>query len=770
MAGLRVFELARELNLKNNVLIKEMTSIGYNVISHMTILDGNTCEIIRKKFNQFSINNSIRIEDPLEKSQSSLPPDSDKAKVPGKIQGSNSESLPTVDFRVKLNAAIRNAKIEIVGEDDVKNESQANVLIAIIKAFGDSPAGFIYVEPCTTRSTKRPPDILLCHPKVGVLIIEVKGFRIYQIEDIKAGNIYKKTNGVIKPYNPYRQAQDSMFDISDAVRRKIRARQKEPLFNSMVALPDISYIDLKERNYANLLPNDELLLRDEIEDINKLKQKILTLVKNTLNEARKREPLLFEQVNIIKEVFGDSAALKDKRNSRKDIPEDMLGAIIDELACLDKNLSIEQKELSRIAIKGFPRLIRGVAGSGKTIVLSNIVARYFNRCNNSDGLFKQYNYSPKVAVICFNRALVPLLKEKIFNSYHEQTYNIIEEGKIEIIHLMSFLFHLCDGTPLRYLSYKVGDPSYRANKYIEGLEKLKITDIEMYNSLLFDAIFIDEGQDIEPEEYKLLLMLIKEDKYTNEKNLIIFYDDAQNLYTRKRPVWKDIGIDLGKGDRSRIMKECFRNTKEVIELGFNVLIGKQAPDSEAVKNRTYADIKTLKQNDMIEENDEFINIKFTERTFHKPLIKIFKSREEEIQSLTSEVINLIYEHNVRPEDILILFNSESEFKNIDKMIMDKDVNKKIEGFIKPFGDYSDKDDYIFKKKYITISTVYGAKGYDAYIVFILGVDAISTDERGRALFYVGSTRSKLGLCISGIENSNHNLLTEAMKVNNILPQ
>ena len=80
------------------------------------------------------------------------------------------------NWQQDLYGAIRKAKIRVVGQDDVKNEAQARVAIAVIEAYGDSPAGFVYIEPYTARSTKRPPDILLCHPDVGVLVIEVKGY------------------------------------------------------------------------------------------------------------------------------------------------------------------------------------------------------------------------------------------------------------------------------------------------------------------------------------------------------------------------------------------------------------------------------------------------------------------------------------------------------------------------------------------------------------------------------------------------------------------
>jgi len=60
-----------------------------------------------------------------------------------------------------------------------------------------------------------------------------------------------------------------------------------------------------------------------------------------------------------------------------------------------------------------------------------------------------------------------------------------------------------------------------------------------------------------------------------------------------------------------------------------------------------------------------------------------------------------------------------------------------------------------------MSTVPGAKGYDAHVVFLAGADTFRDDEAGRASFYVAATRAKLRLYISGLKS---NLLTEVQQV------
>ncbi|MGH9425516.1 MAG: ATP-binding domain-containing protein, partial [Terriglobia bacterium] len=85
-------------------------------------------------------------------------------------------------------------------------------------------------------------------------------------------------------------------------------------------------------------------------------------------------------------------------------------------------------------------------------------------------------------------------------------------------------------------------------------------------------------------------------------------------------------------------------------------------------------------------------------------------------------------------------------------------------FIRPFGENDDdKDQYILQPGKMTISTVSGAKGYDAPIVFIVGADQFGTDTEGRAGFYVAATRATLLLQVSGVEGRN-SLLEEAAEI------
>jgi len=63
----------------------------------------------------------------------------------------------------------------------------------------------------------------------------------------------------------------------------------------------------------------------------------------------------------------------------------------------------------------------------------------------------------------------------------------------------------------------------RAKALCAAFDKLDFTTKE---SLLFDAIYIDESQDLIPAEFEFLLRLARKEK-DGKQTFILFYDNAQ---------------------------------------------------------------------------------------------------------------------------------------------------------------------------------------------------------------------------------------------------
>jgi superfamily I DNA and RNA helicase len=427
----------------------------------------------------------------------------------------------------------------------------------------------------------------------------------------------------------------------------------------------------------------------------------------------------------------------------------------------EKSMSTDQKSLCDLAVGGFPRVIRGVAGSGKTVVLAIQAARYVAQNMTNPDLFPEQMRD--IAVICFNRSLVPLLRGQVHKAYRQRTQEDLP-SKIRVTHMNGLMYILIENEklfPLKYVTTQGTTASERARNYLAQIEAFEKESPAAYSSALLDAIFVDEGQDLEPEEYALLLKLIRPDAVSGEKTLIIYYDDAQNLYAKTRPVWKELGIDVQRGDRSRVMKECFRNTREIVQLAFNVLLGSASLDRRKVQTRTYSNVADLKQSGLVEEIDSYFQVNFAERTFEIPIVKAFASRAEERTWVVSEISRLIHKEQVQPEDILVLCPSNAECDELCR-IVDGVRPSLATGVCRPYMR-EEKDDFIFRDGCLTVSTVNSAKGYDAQVVFLLAADQYSLEPEGRASFYVGATRAKLLLYVTGKDGA-ETLLQEAKKL------
>ena len=74
---------------------------------------------------------------------------------------------------------------------------------------------------------------------------------------------------------------------------------------------------------------------------------------------------------------------------------------------------------------------------------------------------------------------------------------------------------------------------------------------------------------------------------TGDRGIALFYDDAQNLYGRPRPIWRDLGIHV-TGGRTIALQRSYRTSRPIATFAFNVLLGpptRAAPPPEREGSR-----------------------------------------------------------------------------------------------------------------------------------------------------------------------------------------
>jgi len=648
-----------------------------------------------------------------------------------------------------LPESIEDAECHCLGWEGLRNQAHRAVLAALVRGFARHPDVTILVEPSLVRSAERPPDLVVVDPDSGVHVIEVKGVPLERIERVIAGEIQVRYPGGTRTKNPIKQARVAMFDIKNSVERTLEAEAEIP-FLWWVAFPSFERRAFQKKFFPLELP--EVMFADDLDP----DQLAPRLVKkgSTWLEKRGKRSLTSAELAAVGRAFGDSAVLYDAERRSGASREGSLGDHFDELAREGRSLSLEQQKLAAGDWRGGPRLIRGVAGSGKTVVLATHLARRLERSRPEQGrLFSGAGDPPeRYLVVCFNRTLVPFIRQKIETAYRQRTGTDLAADGVEVTHLNQLLFRLSEKSLWTYQAIReeggASGAADRAASYLRELESSRETSPALVHQFLYDAIYVDEAQDLHPDEIRLLSRLCRTPPEGGLPEIYLFYDDAQNLYGRPRPTWEQLGVKLV--GRSHVMVECHRNTRQIVEPAFNVLLGSTAPEGVRVHTRQFADTHYLeKDRNVLKQEDELWRVGFAARNGDWPRLHRVEDLEDENLAILRRLRWLIEEEDVRPEDILVLGPSRQRLRWLATFL---DAHLSVDGVLLPF-EPGRKDDYISRPGCLTVSTVNSAKGYDAFYALLASAQNFPATREGRAAFYVGCTRAREFLDVFAYEDT-----------------
>ncbi len=207
----------------------------------------------------------------------------------------------------------------------------------------------------------------------------------------------------------------------------------------------------------------------------------------------------------------------------------------DTIAVLDR----EQERLARRLDAGY-RVIRGVAGSGKTLVLS-YRARFLAEH------FPQW----KILFTCYNICLAKALQSHVCPGGKELQ-------NIEVRHIDSVARRVLKDAGLSVGKLESEEDWFRMRDQARRCVQ------ERRSLAQYDAVLVDEGQDFDATSLDLAYALLR----SNREHFVIALDAAQNIY-KKRSRWNPPGL-TARG-RTTLLKLNYRNTKEILEFAWRFL-------------------------------------------------------------------------------------------------------------------------------------------------------------------------------------------------------
>lgn len=633
-------------------------------------------------------------------------------------------------------------------------ECELQVLTATLEAYCNEKTTSVYYSVRDPRSpVYETADILVANPTIGAVVIEVKGHPVRELG-------WSGRGLTVRYGDRHRAVFEQVDGSSRFLLRKLEEQSRKleipyPPVSFAVVLPRVSQKDLAACPFADQqIPYDHLLFEETLEP-EALRSALARAARRGCEGSRRQLPTSSRSIELLDRTLGLLPPnLRDLRKERRSAG---VGEEIDRLK--DGNcLYPDQRRIALRPLDGHPTLVRGVAGSGKSILLAKgLVDLLESRHAHAEPGAPR----PRILVTCFNRALVPLLCRDV-HAFASMARLELDASDLTFSHFEGLLTRMGKEWGLEVPSCKKTPDEERLPFVFDQVEERLDGDEALEHELLFDFVFVDEAQDLHPQALRILHRLSRLHPKTQERGIAFFYDDAQNLYGRPRPVWRDLGIHV-TGGRTVAMNRSRRTSRPIATFAFNVLLGTASAESDRVGMRGFADVQSLRDSDQFLETENGVVIEFAQRPGAAPLLHVLENVAEEVNEVVTGVRDLLHCEQVRPEEILI--QSDYGWQALEPFragLEEAGVACRVPK------SRRDRDRLVFEEGRLTLSTVHAAKGYDAPVVFLVNAQGFGTDRESRARFYVGATRAQVKLVVTG-HGTPSGLLAEMTEVMRRLP-
>jgi len=386
---------------------------------------------------------------------------------------------------------------------------------------------------------RRHPDFIVIHPANGLLVLEVKDWRLETIASADKTEVELLTSrGLVRESHPLEQARKYTFDVVRTLER-----DGQLLFPAGHRFMGKSIVPF---GFGAVFTNITRRQFDQT-DLKEVFAEHLCVFKDEMTEGADPEEFRSRLWRMVSPRFGEPLSMPQFDRLRALLfPEIRIRQIalpLDEPMAPDPSdrtlavMDMHQEQIARSLGEGH-RIIRGVAGSGKTLILA-FRAEYLAR-----------GATRPVLILCYANGIAGRLEDAMQNRGVEHRVQVLT-------------FH---GWCYRMLrTYGIPAPSER--EYPDYAKRLAASVSEVMKAVdqghipmeQYDAVLIDEAHDFEPQWLALAAKMVN----PRTKALMVVYDDIQAIYQgRERPVWKQLGIEAT--GRTTVLKVNYRNTAQIL--------------------------------------------------------------------------------------------------------------------------------------------------------------------------------------------------------------
>lgn len=441
------------------------------------------------------------------------------------------------------------------------------------------------------------------------------------------------------------------------------------------------------------------------------------------------------------------------------------GAILQKIEQELANLDQWQKRAAIESPEG-PQRIRGLAGSGKTVVLA-LKAAYLH-AQHPDWV---------IAVTFHTRSLYQQIKDLIRRFSFEHLNDEPNWENLRVMHawgsmerdgVYTEIARHCEVAPQDFLA---GKSRYGMSDAFRGVcaELLSITASKTIEPI-YHAVLVDEAQDLPPSFFQLV------HRFTHPPKRIIWaYDELQRLSETTMPSTEELfgtnengearvrlSNEEGRPRQDIILPVCYRNTPWALTLahalGFGTYrkgglvqhfdepgiwseIGYHVVDGELQLGREVS----------LERNPGSYPSYFAELLSRDDAVvtQVFKDDLEQAEWLAASIKKNLQEDELDHDDILVILPDAYTAKRKSAVLIEALSRVGIEAHL---AGVTSSRDQIFLKQSIAIANIYRSKGNEAPMVYVLNCQHCYSGHELitlRNILFTAITRCRAWVRLSG---------------------
>lgn len=506
------------------------------------------------------------------------------------------------------------------------------------------------------------------------------------------------------------------------------------------------------------------LLDNENRNIDNLRNPVVTTEKQLIDTISSfktdfPERLFYESISTIQ---GAKGLLKPEDRNADSLSPDSKAARITQVESNILMFDRDQQEGYIPALDG-PQRIRGLAGSGKTVILAMKVAQTLLRDETGKATIL-YTFTTKSLYQHVLRLI-----QRFYREFHDDSTNL---DRVTVMHSWGgrsnagVYYEACKAFGHDFLNFPEAQVESRGTLDPFEYACKKLLDTTNITPL-YDYVFVDEAQD-----YGIYFMRLCT-KLAKNKQVCFGADVFQNIFQKRTPTAAEIFDDGTEFIKDKFLEVCYRTplailvTAHAIGLG---VYGKQVQKIETVQywNDLGYSVTSRESGEFVESEKVVVlreaknSPTFAQQDTRELLAFNFnlKDLDEELNNVVAAIENDIRGEGLLPEDIMVIcaddYNCRYYFNKITRALNSRDIfTNNVHAEKISIHDFKVKDR-------VTLTTIHKAKGNEAYSVYILGADFLchNLNIKNRNLLFTAMTRTKGWLYISGIGDVTNGLKSE----------